>query len=81
MMAEIFLNALVIAYAIYHTAVTFGWTLLLFDLYNQDDPSGCPESPGLNKLSSICYLKSIKNKFFVIYKLLNVYSYLWLEMS
>jgi hypothetical protein len=35
MMAEIFLNALVIAYAIYHTAVTFGWTLLLFDIYNQ----------------------------------------------
>jgi hypothetical protein len=46
MMAEIFLNALVIAYAIYHTAVTFGWILLLFDIYNQDDPSGCAECPG-----------------------------------
>jgi hypothetical protein len=46
-MAEIFLNALVIAYAIYHTAVVFGWALMLFDIANQEgEQTGCPESPG-----------------------------------
>ena len=50
-MAEIFLNALVIAYAIYHTAVVFGWALMLFDIYNQNgEQIGCPESPGTNIL-------------------------------
>jgi hypothetical protein len=49
MMAEIFLNALVIAYAIYQTAVAFGWTLLLFDIYNEfNEQTGCPESPGIS---------------------------------
>ena len=46
-MAEIFLNALVIAYAIYHTAVSFGWALLLFDISHQsEEQNGCAESPG-----------------------------------
>ncbi len=48
MMAEIFLNALVIVYSIYQTAVAFGWTLLLFDIYNEfNEETGCPESPGI----------------------------------
>ena len=49
MMAEIFSNALVIAYAIYQTAVAFGWALLLFDIYNEfNEETGCPESPGIS---------------------------------
>ena len=61
MMAEIFLNALVIAYAIYHTSVFFGWTLLLFDINHQsEEQNGCPACPALpyfvHGISATCAL-------------------------
>ena len=65
MMSEIFLNALVIAYAIYHTAVVFGWTLLLFDIYNdKSDQSSCPENPGLSNITLNLYPIAVFGIFF-----------------